>query len=57
MQPLCRLILGYCFLAWVALKVKANELGTTAYQVREHIFDDFLTLALRQPPIPAYLPS
>jgi hypothetical protein len=48
---------GYCYLAWLALKVKANELGITTYQVRAHLFDDFLTLALRQPPIPAYLPA
>jgi SRSO17 transposase len=47
--------LGYCYLAWLALKVQASELGTTLYQVRHRIFDDFLTMALRQPPIPAYL--
>ncbi len=47
--------LGYCYLAWLALKVKANALGITLYQVYEGIFDDFLTLALHQPPIPAYL--
>ena len=47
--------LGYCYLAWLALKVRAKTLHITLYQVREHIFDDFLTQALRQPPIPAYL--
>jgi hypothetical protein len=47
--------LGYCYLAWLALKVQARELGITVYQVRHRIFDDFLTLALRQPPIPAHL--
>jgi hypothetical protein len=49
--------LGYCYLAWLALKVKARQLGLTRYQVRQQIFDDFLTMALRQPPIPAYLPT
>ena len=47
--------LGYCYLAWLALKVKAVQLGITLYQVRQRIFDDFLTAALRQPPIQAYL--
>src|SRR5260221_1234767 len=48
--------LGYCYLAWVALKVKAKQLDSTLYQVHQAIFDDFLTLALRQPPIPSVLP-
>ena len=47
--------LGYCYLAWLSLKVKAKQLGITLYQVRQQIFDDFLTLALSQPPISAYL--
>jgi hypothetical protein len=47
--------LGYCYLVWVALKVEADRLGSTVYQIRARIFDDFLTAALRQPPIPAYL--
>jgi hypothetical protein len=47
--------LGYCYLAWVALKVQANRMGGTVYQVRERIFDAFLTMALHKPPIPAYL--
>jgi DDE superfamily endonuclease len=49
--------LGSCYLAWLALKVKAQQLGLTLYQVRQQIFDDFLTLAFRQPPIQAYLPA
>jgi len=49
--------LGYCYLAWLALKVRATRLHLTLYQVRLSIFDDFLTLALQQPPIPAYLPT
>jgi hypothetical protein len=47
--------LGYCYLAWLSLKVRATELHLSRYQVRQRIFDDFLTTALRQPPIPAYL--
>jgi hypothetical protein len=47
--------LGYCYLAWLALKVRATQLHLTLYQVRLSIFDDFLTMALLKPPIPAYL--
>jgi hypothetical protein len=47
--------LGYCYLAWLSLKVRAHQLGLTVYQVRQRIFDDFLTAALQCPPIPAYL--
>jgi SRSO17 transposase len=47
--------LGYCYLAWLALKVRASQLHLTLYQVRQSIFDDFLILALQNPPIPAYL--
>jgi hypothetical protein len=49
--------LGYCYLAWVSLKVQSCQLGLTLYQVRQRIFDEFLTRALQQPPIPAYLPT
>jgi hypothetical protein len=47
--------LGYCYLAWLSLKVRATELQLTLYQVRQRIFDDFLTAVLKQPSIPAYL--
>ncbi len=47
--------LGYCYLAWLALKVRSRQLGLSLYQVRQRIFDDFLTMALQHPPIPAYL--
>ena len=47
--------LGYCYLAWLSLKIRATQLHLTLYQVRQSIFDDFLTLALQNPPIPAYL--
>jgi len=48
---------GYCYLAWVSLKVRSRQLGLSVYQVRQRIFDDFLTMALQKPPIPAYLPT
>lgn len=47
--------LGYCYLAWLSLKVRATDLHLSLYQVRQRIFDDFLTTALRQPSISAYL--
>jgi len=47
--------LGYCYLAWLALRLQAQNLHLTVYQVRQRIFDDFLTAALRHPPIPATL--
>jgi hypothetical protein len=35
--------LGYCYLAWLSLKVRSTQLNLSLYQVRQHIFDDFLT--------------
>jgi SRSO17 transposase len=49
--------LGYCYLAWLSLKVRATQLQLTLYQVRLRVFDDFLTAVLKQPAIPAYLSS
>ncbi len=49
--------LGYCYLAWLSLKVRSRQLDLSLYQVRQRIFDEFLTMALRQPPIRAYLPA
>ena len=48
--------LGYCYLAWLSLKVRSAQLSLSLYQVRQRIFDVFLTAALHHPPIPAYLP-
>jgi hypothetical protein len=48
--------LGYCYLAWFSLKIQARQLGISLYQVRQRIFDVFLTQALQKPPIPAYFP-
>ncbi len=47
---------AYCYWAGLSLKVRAHHLGLTQYPVRQRIVDDFLTTALRQPPIAAYLP-
>lgn len=40
---------------WLSLKVRSLQLSVSLYQVRQYIFDDFLTRALQKPPIPAYL--
>ena len=49
--------LGYCYLAWLSLKVRSTQLSLSLYQIRQRIFDDFLTAVLQHPLIPAYLPS
>ena len=45
--------LACCYAAWVALKVKAQELRTTIYQVRNRLFADFLKSQMKNPTIPA----
>ena len=45
--------LACCYAAWVAIKVKAQELKTTIYQVRNKLFAEYLKLQLRNPLIPA----
>lgn len=45
--------LACCYAAWVALKVKAQELKTTIYQVRNKLFAEFLKSQLKNPSIPA----
>lgn len=45
--------LACCYAAWVAIKVKAQELKTTIYQVRNRLFAEFLKSQLRNPTIPA----
>jgi hypothetical protein len=45
--------LACCYAAWVALKVKAQEMKTTIYQVRNRLFADFLKLQLKNPTISA----
>jgi len=45
--------LACCYSAWVAIKVKAQEMKTTMYQVRNNLFAEYLKLQLRNPSIPA----
>lgn len=45
--------LACCYAAWVAIKVKAREMRTTIYQVRNSLFTEFLKSQLRNPTIPA----
>lgn len=45
--------LACCYAAWVALKVKAHEMKTTVYQVRNRLFTEFLKSQLKNPTIPA----
>jgi hypothetical protein len=45
--------LACCYAAWVAIKVKAQEMKTTMYQVRNNLFAEYLKLQLRNPSIPA----
>ena len=47
--------LACCYLAWLALKVKARQLGKTLYAVQHDLFSDYLRAELRDPHIPAYL--
>jgi hypothetical protein len=45
--------LACCYHAWVSLKVKADELNTTMYQMRAQLFRDYLRAELRHPRIAA----
>jgi len=45
--------LACCYSAWVAIKVKAQEMKTTMYQVRNNLFVEYLKLQLQNPTIPA----
>lgn len=47
--------LACCYLAWLALKVKACQLGKTLYAVQHDLLSDYLRAELRDPRIPAYL--
>jgi hypothetical protein len=47
--------LACCYLAWLALKVKARQLGKSLYAVQHDLFSDYLRAELRHPRIPAYL--
>lgn len=45
--------LACCYAAWVAIKVKAEEMKKTVYQVRNGLFADYLRSQLKNPTIPA----
>lgn len=47
--------LACCYLAWLALKLKARHLGKTLYAVQHDLLSDYLRAELRHPRIPAYL--
>jgi len=43
-----------CYLAWLALKVRAKQAATTLYAAKANLLRDFLRAELRQPTIRAY---
>jgi len=43
-----------CYLVWISLKVKANVLKKSLYQVRADLFSGYLRAELRNPKIKAY---
>lgn len=45
--------LACCYSAWVAIKVKAQEMKKTVYQLRNGLFADYLKSQLKNPMIPA----
>jgi len=49
--------IGYCYHAWVSLKVKAHTVGRTLYALRTELFREYLRVELRNPRIPAYYPT
>ena len=46
--------LACCYLAWVALKVHAQQLEVTLYTARNQVWQAFLRAQLRAPAIPAF---
>ena len=46
--------LGCCYHAWLALRLRANQLGQSLYAVQHALFDDYLRAELRHPHIPAF---
>jgi hypothetical protein len=45
--------LACCYSAWVAIKVKAQEMRKTVYQLRNGLFAEYLKSQLQNPTIPA----
>ena len=46
-----------CYHAWFSLKVVAQKLGKTLYQVKHNLWSDYLHNELRNPRILAYQPA
>jgi hypothetical protein len=46
-----------CYHAWLSLKVKAKHLDKTLYQTKHDLLSDYLRAELRQPRIPAFMPT
>lgn len=46
-----------CYQAWLSLKVKSKQLGTTLYALKHGLLYEYLRAELRDPRIPAYLPT
>jgi SRSO17 transposase len=46
--------LACCYHAWLSLKVKAQQLNKSLYQVQHDLFSDYLRAELRSPRIPAF---
>jgi hypothetical protein len=49
--------LACCYHAWLSLKVKAMQLHKTLYQAKTDLLRDYLRAELRNPHIPAFLPT
>jgi len=49
--------LACCYHAWLSLKVKAQQLGKSLYATQHDLWSDYLRAELRNPHIPALLPS
>lgn len=49
--------LACCYLAWLSLKVKAQQLGKSLYATQHDLWGDYLRAELRNPRIPAFLPT
>ena len=45
--------LACCYLAWLAIKVRAQDVGISLYQAKNRLWDDYLKAQLRHPQIVA----
>ena len=48
--------LACCYHAWLSLKVKAQQIGKSLYQVKTDLLRDYLRAELRNPHVPAFQP-